>query len=104
MKTGHPADLTETVETIVLKDLPVDAESYAGCRHGVAAQILGSAKDSLLAMAYLQSIDDLSISFEVLGTTLQPPQTRFDVRVFVAVVTAVKTNEEFSMFSVTRPL
>ena len=89
---GTPAD--EGVEKIVLKDVPANAEDYESWRYAASAQILASAKDSVSAMVYLQSVEDLSIDFATLGTMLPVEQTRLDVRVFAAVAIAAKGQDK----------
>ena len=78
------------VEKIVLKDIPANAEDFESWRYAASAQILASVKDSLSAMLYLQSVEDLSIDFATLSATLPPEQSRLDVRVFAAVTIAAK--------------
>ena len=79
---------------IYIRDLPETGADYEGWRFTLQSQILLVAPDPVAAMAYMRELDDESVSFGDLASTLSTDMNKTDVNVFAAVVAACQKGKK----------
>ena len=79
---------------IYIKDLPETGADYEGWRFTLKSQILRVAPDPVAAMAYIRELDDESVSFGDLASTLSTDMNKTDVNVFATVVAACQKGKK----------
>ena len=65
---------------------------FPTAHRGARAAILSAASDPLVAMRYLQELDDPTVSFVDLATHLDAAMNKTDVKLFAAIVNACKSS------------
>ena len=80
----------EDRDRIVLQPLPEASSEYDRWRFSLKASVLAAAPDPLLAMAYLEELDNAGYSMDDLARGLAPEMTKTDVKLFAAIIGACK--------------
>ena len=84
----------EAAGRIFIKDLPEDHAEYSNWRYTLCAQVLKASPDPMIAMQYIQELDNPAIQFGDLAAYLNPVMNRVDVGLFAAVVGAIQKGPE----------